>query len=71
MAVRRLARAAEAPISKNSGRHGLWTDANNWFSNEEGKKGVIKAGQLADLAILAGDYMNEFWSALGCSCWMV
>ena len=35
----------------------LWTEANTWFSNEEGKKGAIKAGQLADLAVLSADYM--------------
>ena len=35
----------------------LWTDANTWFSNEQGKKGQIKAGQLADLAVLSGDYL--------------
>jgi predicted amidohydrolase YtcJ len=28
----------------------LWTQANTWFSNEQGKKGQIVAGQLADLA---------------------
>ena len=36
----------------------LWTEANTWFSNEEGKKGAIKAGQLADLAVLSADYMT-------------
>jgi predicted amidohydrolase YtcJ len=36
----------------------LWTTANTWFSNEEGKKGAIKAGQLADLAVLSADYMT-------------
>ncbi len=34
----------------------LWTQANTWFSNEQGKKGQIKAGQLADLAVLSADY---------------
>lgn len=34
----------------------LWTEANTWFSNETGKKGQIKAGQLADLAVLSDDY---------------
>lgn len=34
----------------------LWTEANTWFSNEQGKKGQIKAGQLADLALLSDDY---------------
>jgi predicted amidohydrolase YtcJ len=34
----------------------LWTGANTWFSGEEGKKGEIKVGQLADLAVLSADY---------------
>ncbi len=34
----------------------LWTEANTWFSTETGKKGQIKAGQLADLAVLSNDY---------------
>jgi predicted amidohydrolase YtcJ len=34
----------------------LWTEANTWFSTEEGKKGRIQAGQLADLAVLSDDY---------------
>jgi predicted amidohydrolase YtcJ len=34
----------------------LWTEANTWFSNEKGKKGQIKIGQLADLAVLSDDY---------------
>jgi predicted amidohydrolase YtcJ len=36
----------------------LWTEANTWFSNEEGRKGAIKVGQLADLAVLSDDYMS-------------
>jgi predicted amidohydrolase YtcJ len=36
----------------------LWTQSNTWFSNEESKKGVIKAGMLADLAVLSADYMT-------------
>lgn len=34
----------------------LWTEANTWFSTEEGKKGQVKAGQLADLVVLDRDY---------------
>ncbi len=34
----------------------LWTAANTWFSNEEGRKGQIRAGQMADLALLSADY---------------
>jgi predicted amidohydrolase YtcJ len=36
----------------------LWTEANTWFSNEEGKKGRIQIGQLADLAVLSADYLH-------------
>ena len=33
-----------------------WTAAGAWFSREEGKKGQIRAGQFADLAVLDRDY---------------
>jgi hypothetical protein len=36
----------------------LWTERNTWFSNESGKKGQIKKGQLADLALLSDDYFS-------------
>ena len=36
----------------------MWTRANTWFSSEEGKKGQIKVGQLADLAVLSQDVMT-------------
>jgi len=36
----------------------LWTEANAWFSTEQGKKGRIAVGQLADLAVLSADYMS-------------
>lgn len=36
----------------------LWTEANAWFSTETDKKGAIKVGQLADLAVLSGDYFS-------------
>lgn len=36
----------------------LWTVKNTWFSSEVGKKGQIKAGQLADLALLSDDYFG-------------
>ena len=36
----------------------MWTYENTWFSNEVGKKGQIKAGQFADLAVLSGDYFS-------------
>jgi hypothetical protein len=36
----------------------LWTHENTWFSNEEGRKGQIKVGQFADLAVLTKDYFS-------------
>lgn len=36
----------------------LWTESNTWFSNEEHKKGAIKVGRLADVAVLTDDYLN-------------
>ncbi len=36
----------------------LWTEQNTWFSTEVGKKGQIKSGQLADLAVLSDDYFS-------------
>lgn len=34
----------------------MWTEHTAWFSNEEGKKGRIAVGQLADLAVLDRDF---------------
>ncbi|MBJ2156766.1 amidohydrolase [Variovorax sp. IB41] len=34
----------------------MWTENVTWFSNEEGKKGRIQAGQLADLVVPDRDY---------------
>ena len=36
----------------------LWTESNAWFSTEVGKKGQVKVGQLADLAVLSDDYFS-------------
>ncbi|GAA0747930.1 amidohydrolase [Ideonella azotifigens] len=36
----------------------LWTEANTWFSNEQGKKGRIAVGELADMAVLSEDYFQ-------------
>jgi predicted amidohydrolase YtcJ len=36
----------------------LWTERNTWYSSEEGKKGQIKPGQLADFAVLSADYFR-------------
>ncbi len=34
----------------------LYTVGSSWFSSEEGKKGAIAPGQLADLSVLSADY---------------
>lgn len=34
----------------------LWTEANTWFSSEDGTKGRIAPGLLGDLAVLSADY---------------
>ena len=36
----------------------LWTEGSSWFSSEEGKKGQIKPGQMADLAVLSADFFS-------------
>lgn len=36
----------------------LYTSAAAWFSNQEGNKGSIVPGQLADLAVLSDDYFS-------------
>jgi predicted amidohydrolase YtcJ len=36
----------------------MWTENVTWFSNEEGKKGRIEAGQLADLVLPDRDYFS-------------
>jgi hypothetical protein len=36
----------------------LYTVGSSWFSSDEGKKGSIAAGQLADLAVLSADYFS-------------
>src|SRR6266567_7272802 len=36
----------------------LWTHGSAWFSNEQGQKGALVAGQLADLAVLSADYFS-------------
>jgi len=36
----------------------LWTVGSSWFSGEEGKKGKIMVGQLADLAVLSDSYFT-------------
>ena len=36
----------------------LWTTGSAWFSNEQGKKGKIRVGMLADLAVLSADFFS-------------
>jgi len=36
----------------------MWTENVTWFSSEEGKKGRIQTGQLADLTVPDRDYMS-------------
>jgi len=36
----------------------LWTAGSAWFSSEQDKKGRIKAGQLADMAVLSKDFFS-------------
>jgi predicted amidohydrolase YtcJ len=36
----------------------LYTAGSSWFSSEEGKKGTLAPGQLADLAVLSADYFT-------------
>ena len=36
----------------------LWTEGSAWFSGDDGTKGRIAAGQLADLAVLSHDYFS-------------
>jgi len=36
----------------------LYTVGSSWFSSDEGKKGPIVPGQLADLAVLSADYFS-------------
>jgi predicted amidohydrolase YtcJ len=36
----------------------LWTVGSSWFSTEQGTKGAIVPGQLADVAVLSADYFS-------------
>ncbi|WP_050031092.1 amidohydrolase [Verrucomicrobium sp. BvORR034] len=36
----------------------LYTQGSSWFSTEVGKKGALRAGQLADLVVLTDDYFS-------------
>ena len=36
----------------------LWTVGSSWFSSDDGKKGALAPGQLADIAVLSADYFS-------------
>lgn len=36
----------------------LWTVGSSWFSNDDERKGRVKVGQFADLAVLSKDYFS-------------
>ncbi|HJV35376.1 amidohydrolase family protein, partial [Geomonas sp.] len=36
----------------------LYTVGSSWFSGEDGKKGMLVPGQLADLTVLSSDYLT-------------
>jgi predicted amidohydrolase YtcJ len=36
----------------------IWTQGSAWFSHEEARRGVLKVGALADLAVLSGDFFS-------------
>jgi predicted amidohydrolase YtcJ len=36
----------------------IWTQGSAWFSHEETRRGVLKPGALADLAVLSGDFFS-------------
>jgi predicted amidohydrolase YtcJ len=36
----------------------LWTVGSSWFSSDDGKKGALVCGQLADIAVLSADYFS-------------
>ncbi|RFB65622.1 MULTISPECIES: amidohydrolase [unclassified Herbaspirillum] len=48
---------AEAGLPRETALE-LWTAGSAWFSNEQDKKGRIKAGQLADLVVLSADFFS-------------
>ncbi|GGC85923.1 amidohydrolase [Undibacterium terreum] len=48
---------AENRISRDTALE-LWTAGSAWFSNEQGKKGRIKEGMLADLCVLSEDFFS-------------
>ncbi len=46
--------AAQIPTREEALR--IWTQGSAWFSHEDARRGVLKIGALADLAVLSEDY---------------
>ena len=46
------------PPDAGGGAPALYTVGSAWVSGEEGRKGVIAPGRLADLAVLSADYFT-------------
>jgi predicted amidohydrolase YtcJ len=44
-------------VSREEALH-VYTVGSSWFSGEDGKKGTVAPGQLADLAVLSADYFT-------------
>ncbi|MDN4546362.1 amidohydrolase family protein [Pseudomonas sp. C32] len=42
----------------------MWTENAAWFSNDEGKRGRIQAGQFADLIVPSSDYFTVLEDAI-------
>jgi predicted amidohydrolase YtcJ len=36
----------------------IWTQGSAWFTHEETRRGVLKPGALADLAVLSGNFFE-------------
>ena len=55
--------ADETPSREEALR--LYTEASAWFTHDEGKRGTLGIGKLADLAVLSGDYMTMPTAEIG------
>jgi len=54
--------AAETPTREEALR--IWTQGSAWFTHEDDRRGVLKPGAWADLAVLSGDVMTLPISAI-------
>jgi predicted amidohydrolase YtcJ len=43
----------------------IWTQGSAWFTHEDGRRGVLAPGALADLAVLSGDVLTMPLEDLG------